>query len=166
MRRFLRPSRGLDIENDLRAPDLLQVLFGLQLINILMTDHIVARITDSCFFDDRHPEIGAADDLRDAHCRVNDHIDRHVLPGVEGPSQAGFDATTELTFSLQREFPVDVHLVPGNLGDHDHGPDVLQAIQRLPQGDRFPLYRERRDLRNLPGQSSQKVPVSVGDQQV
>ena len=52
-----------------------------------------------------------------AEASCTHHIHRYMFPSVQGPAKPGFDAAAEIVFSLQGEFPIDVHLMPGNLID-------------------------------------------------
>ena len=72
-------------------------------------------------------EVGAVDGQRAGEVIADDHVARHVPPLVEQPPQLPLLALGPGVPRVKRQLAVDVHLVPGNLVDPDHGADASRG---------------------------------------
>ena len=71
---------------------------------------------------------------------------------VKRAAKVRLDPPGKVPLGLQRQFVVDVHLVPGDLVDHHHRPDRAQPVEGLPRGNGLLLHRQRGNLRHARGQ--------------
>ncbi len=87
---FMNLCSRLLIECDRRVHDFLHVIFGLELIEVLMCDHLVVRIGGNRMLVRRYPKhrisgrpcgkVNAAGDFWDANHRLDNYVRSHVLP--------------------------------------------------------------------------------------
>jgi len=104
-------------------------------------DHRVSRVVHRPLLPDAHAKAAAPDRPRYVDERLDDHVRAHVLPGVQGSTQPRLQGAAELVLRAELELVIDLHLLPGDLVDRDHGPNRPQGIQRLPGRHGLFLFR-------------------------
>jgi len=149
------PCRSFIIQPDLGHTNLLEIFLALQLVDVVVSDDVIGRIEHGTILDRAYAQVRAVDLLRDFNPRIDDHVDPHVVPGVECPAQVRLEPLTERVLGPQGELVVDVHLVPGDLINQHHGAFGSQAVERLPEVDRLLLDGKRCDLGDALPQLSQ-----------
>ncbi len=75
-----------------------------------------------------------------------------MLPGVEGAAEAVLHPAPRAGFEFGDKLAVDVHLVPADLVDHDHGADGTEAVVGLPERDGFLVHGEGGNFGDLLGE--------------
>ena len=73
------------IRCNLRNFDFLQILFGLQLVMIGVSDYIVLRIENGAVLFHLDTETGAVKGFGTFNDRLDDHIGPHMVPGIQVP---------------------------------------------------------------------------------
>ncbi len=145
------PRLGLVVDRAGQAY-LLEVGVLLELVVEPVADDVVRRVGDRDVLLDRDAEAQAADGERHANERLDHHVGGETLPLEEGTAQLLFPPLAIGVPAVQRELAVDVHLVPADLVDHDHGPLGREAVQASPEAPLLLLHRQGGGLGGLHGQ--------------
>ena len=150
---------GLPVVRDHRHLDLLQVGEVADLDVEVPRDDVARGVGghDVDVFDDS--EVGAVDGQRAGEVVAHDHVARQVPPLVERPPQVALLILRPGMLGAQRQFAVDVHLVPADLVDPDHRPFRLEIVELLPEPGFLLVDGQRGDLGHLGGQAAQDVLV-------
>ncbi len=109
------------VEANLWRMDFLDILFMRQLIDITMADHIILWIEHRGFIGGLYAKTGGTDHSGHPHKRFDNKVGGHVSPSIQCPPQIGLQPLAEFVLTAQSQFVVHIHLVPGNLVNHDHG---------------------------------------------
>ena len=133
---------------DPRRADLLQVVLGLELVDVPVTHHVVGGIHHRGVFLNVDAESGVVDGLGRAHEGLHHHVHREVLPLVKRAPEIVFVAAALGVRAAQGQLIADVHLIPADLVDHHHGPCRFTCVQLAPQRPLLVLYRQRGDFRH------------------
>ena len=118
--RSLRDAASPRIERRLGRPDLLDVRIGLDLVKVIVANHVVAWIQGGRLLTAFVAKAGAVDHLRNSDVRLDHHVGAACASSGRSSCELRLEPAAKAILAAIRELIVDVHLVPGELVHRDH----------------------------------------------